>query len=103
MAHSRLPGAVDVRPGPTTQSPRSSRPLEDDHGVPVCRCAGAHGPDARRISDQVVLLTRVGVPNSRRIPIGWSYTAAAASWGALQRGEAIDDHRFVHVCMHELG
>jgi len=44
-------------------------------GIRAVRAA----PGAGRISDQVVLLTRVGVLEQQADPIGWSYTAAAAS------------------------
>jgi hypothetical protein len=62
-------------------------------------------PDARWISDQVVLLTRVGIleqqADTDRLVIHRS--GGVLGGGKVQPGEAIDDHRFVHICMHELG
>ena len=65
---------------------------------------GAPAPDARRISDQVVLLTRVGVLEQQADPDGLVVHGGSGvlGGGEVQPGEAIDDHRFVHVCRHEL-
>ena len=72
------PGKVDVRPGANDPAADVEPAVEDDHGVRR-RVTVRAAPGAGRISDQVVLLTRVGVLEQQADPIGWSYTAAAAS------------------------
>ena len=98
MAHSRPTGEVNVRPGSNDPIAEVEPALEDDHGV-RCRMTVRPAPDARRLSDQVVLLTRVGILEQQVI----HRSGGVLGGGKVQPGEAIDDHRFVHVRMHELG
>ena len=104
MAHSRLNRKVNIRPGAKEPIAEVELAVEDDHGV-RCRMTVRPAPDARRISDQVVLLTRVGVLEQQADPDGpvIHRGGGVLGGGQVQPGEAIDDHRFVHVCMHELG
>jgi hypothetical protein len=104
MAHSRLTGKVNVRSGADDPIADVELALEDDHGVRR-RMTVRPAPDARRISDQVVLLTRVGVFEQQADPDApvLHRGGGVLGGGQVQPDEAIDDHRFVHVCMHELG
>ncbi len=103
MAHSRLTRKVNVRPGSNDQIADVELALEDDHGV-RCRMTVRPAPEARRISDQVVLLTRVGVLEQQADPDGPVVHRGSGllGGGKVQPGETIDDHRFVDICMHEL-